>query len=497
MRPAAIAIFGMTVMTTAEVRAPAESAGERLPGSGRGAAGLPRISIVTPSLNQGAFIARTIESVLAQAYPNLEHIVVDGLSSDGTAEILARYPHLTVIREADRGQADAINKGFARASGAILAFLNADDTLEPGALMSVASEIDAAAGRYVVMGRCRFIDEADRFLGIEHPSAFIDHRQVLAIWLGHWLPQPAIFWTRTAWEASGPLDADERLVLDYDLFCRMSRHFAFHPVDRVYANYRLHAGSKTAAADDRTRLERSIAVSRRYWGPWWQPLRWRLALSLLCYRIDRVGRGRALLRRAEAARKAGAWGGAALAGIAGSALAPGVAFYLAFYAPLRGRAAALVKTLIARRLARAAAAAGVAADGAAAAPPPSPQTLAYMANTRLWDDGWAGPRLVLVAEPAAGAVALRLAGEADLAWFPGPLKLTVRIQGGAARELSLAAGGPFSLDIPLPAKAAAPLVVEIVADRWYVPHLFRRNRDFRPLAWRFVSLTPLPAPAGA
>ena len=92
----------------------------------------PRISVVTCSYNQGAFLARTLESVLGQAYPNLEHIVVDGMSSDGTPQVLERYPHLRVIREPDRGQSDAINKGFRLATGEIFCFLNSDDTLEPG-----------------------------------------------------------------------------------------------------------------------------------------------------------------------------------------------------------------------------------------------------------------------------------------------------------------------------------------------------------------------------
>src|SRR5207302_1409290 len=89
---------------------------------------LPRISVVTPSFNQGRFVARTIESVQAQQYPNLEHIVVDGMSTDDTPAILARYPHLRVLREPDCGQADAINKGFGLATGDIYCFLNSDDT---------------------------------------------------------------------------------------------------------------------------------------------------------------------------------------------------------------------------------------------------------------------------------------------------------------------------------------------------------------------------------
>ena len=455
--------------------------------------GFPRISIVTASLNQGAFIERTIRSVLDQGYPNLEHIVVDGLSTDDTAAVLDRYPHLIVIREADRGQADAINKGMARATGEILAFLNADDTLEPGTLASVAREIDPAAGRHVVIGRCRFVDEDDRFLGIEHPSGFVDHQRVLAIWLGHWLPQPAIFWSREAGRLTGPLDAAEHLVLDYELFCRMSRHFVFHPVNRVYADYRLHAASKTMGSDDANRLRHSIRVSRRFWGPWNQPLRWRLEASLLRHRLDRVGHGRALMRRAETAWHAGHRLTALAAGLAGAMLAPGVAFYVGLYPQMRRRAAGLAKRLISARLARAATLGGV--DAALDRPAPSPQTLAHMYHTAVWSDGWAGPRLILTPEtPAPGTAALRLSGHADLSWFPGAQHLTIRVGDAAPISLVLDADGPFQVDLPVPAGSDPPPPIEITAQSWAVPHWFRRNHDFRPLAWRFEALEPVSGP---
>src|SRR5437868_15173719 len=109
---------------------------------------LPRISVVTPSYNQGRFIAQTIDSVLAQGYPNLEHIVVDGMSTDETPAVLARYPHLRVVREPDSGQGEAINKGFRLATGDIFCFLNSDDTFLPGALQRVAKEIDPSRGRH-------------------------------------------------------------------------------------------------------------------------------------------------------------------------------------------------------------------------------------------------------------------------------------------------------------------------------------------------------------
>ena len=169
---------------------------------------LPRVSVVTCSYNQGRFLGRTVESVRAQGYPDVEHIVVDGMSTDETPRVLAGYRHLRVIREPDRGQADAINKGFRAATGDILCFLNSDDTLEPGALARVARELDPARDRQVVVGRCRYIDEQDQPTGVEHPCVYVGHRRLLEIWKGHAIPQPATFWTRAVWERCGPLDVN-------------------------------------------------------------------------------------------------------------------------------------------------------------------------------------------------------------------------------------------------------------------------------------------------
>jgi glycosyltransferase involved in cell wall biosynthesis len=158
----------------------------------------PKVSIVTSSYNQGDFIGRTIDSIRAQDYPDIEHIVVDGMSTDATVDVLARYPHSKVIREPDRGQADAINKGFGSRPGQIFGFVNSDDLLEPGAITAVVDAIDPAAGRHVVMGRCLFIDEHDRFLGVEHPSAFEATGGSSKFGRDTALPQPSIFWTREA-----------------------------------------------------------------------------------------------------------------------------------------------------------------------------------------------------------------------------------------------------------------------------------------------------------
>src|SRR5438309_5772154 len=119
---------------------------------------LPLVSVVTPSLNQGAYIEETIRSVLDQDYPRIEHIVVDGGSTDGTLEILRRYPHLTWVSEPDGGQADAVNKGFRLAEGEIFGWLNADDLYLPGTI-SAAVAVLRETGCGLVHGGWRQIDE--------------------------------------------------------------------------------------------------------------------------------------------------------------------------------------------------------------------------------------------------------------------------------------------------------------------------------------------------
>ncbi len=241
---------------------------------------LPRISVVTSSFNQGDYIARTIESVLAQDYPDLEHIVVDGMSTDETPSVLAKYPHLRVIREPDRGQADAINKGFRVATGDIFCFLNSDDTFFPGTFHRVAREIDPSKGRHVVQGRCLYMDEHDELTGQEHPSRPMSYWRILQAWNTYCVPQPAVFWTPEVWRRCGPLDESLHLALDYDLFCRFRRHYRFHHVDMLFASYRLHQSSKTCSEDASEVTDKTIEISKRYFGSRFGPRYWFLYASL-------------------------------------------------------------------------------------------------------------------------------------------------------------------------------------------------------------------------
>jgi len=244
---------------------------------------LPLITIITPSFNQDSFIEATILSVLEQGYPNFEHIIVDGGSTDDTLAILARYPHLTVTSEPDRGQAEAVNKGLRRSSGEVIGWLNSDDTYYPGALAEAAEIIEPAKGIYIAMGRCAYIDEAGKPTGAEHPSAFVSHQRVVEVWKGYTIPNPAVFFHRTVYEVCGSLDESLYLTLDYDLFCRYTARFDITVVDRLWATYRLHQSAKSSEQSQGELLEKSLEVSRRYWGAAGSTSWWRYQLSFWWY----------------------------------------------------------------------------------------------------------------------------------------------------------------------------------------------------------------------
>lgn len=272
----------------------------------------PVVTIVVPCLNQAKYLRETLQSLVDQDYPALEVIIQDGGSTDGSVAVAQAYARerpeiFKVFVERDSGQADALNRGFARASGSIHGFLNSDDMLLPRVLHSVAAQIDPARGRFIVMGRCLFAGEGTRYVGSEHPAEFVSHFEHLAIWKRGFntIPQPSTFWHRAVWERCGGFDTGEHHVLDYDLFCRYSKHYRFHRVDELWSLYRMHAASKSALRSEEEVLEDTIRVSRKYWGPWFSPLRWRCELSYRAWSGQSHERARHHARRAEEAFAAG------------------------------------------------------------------------------------------------------------------------------------------------------------------------------------------------
>jgi glycosyltransferase involved in cell wall biosynthesis len=211
---------------------------------------LPLVSIVTPSYNQAAFLDATIRSVLEQDYARIEYFIMDGGSTDGSREIIQRYaPRLAGwVSEKDRGQTDAINKGFARASGQILAWLNSDDTYQPGAVRAAVEYLLAHPETGMVYGDCHFIDAAGNIIG-HFPAAQTDYRRLRQGYVH--IPQQASFWRGSLWQQVGPLDASFYFAMDYDLWVRLAKitKLDYNPV--YWANFRLHGSGKTVIADDR------------------------------------------------------------------------------------------------------------------------------------------------------------------------------------------------------------------------------------------------------
>jgi acetyltransferase-like isoleucine patch superfamily enzyme/glycosyltransferase involved in cell wall biosynthesis len=210
----------------------------------------PRISIVTPSYNQGQFIEETIRSVLLQGYPNLEYIIIDAESSDGSVEIIRKYERYLDYwaSEPDSGQSHAINKGFSKASGEILGWLNSDDLLAPGALRNIAEAFDSEKDSPIhwIVGKMAIFKQNDigQVVRIKEPG-FPD---LLEDWLleSWFAPQPSTFWSRHAWEQAGPLREDLHYSFDREYWMRL-RFLGHRPqvLPFILSNFRLHNRSKT------------------------------------------------------------------------------------------------------------------------------------------------------------------------------------------------------------------------------------------------------------
>lgn len=229
-----------------------------------------KISIITPSLNQGSFIEMTIRSVLNQNYPALEYLVVDGGSTDDTLAILNEFSsYLRWVSEPDHGQADAINKGLRIATGDVLAYLNADDLYLPGTLKQVAEYFTVEPDAQWVYGNCRVIEENGNTIGRLIAPYFNLNRM---IYRGAYVPQPAVFWRRTAGAAVGEFDATLRYALDYDYFIRLGMYAPGRYLDVELACFRLQSTSKTISASEKHWRE-SLMVSERYglkpWTLWY------------------------------------------------------------------------------------------------------------------------------------------------------------------------------------------------------------------------------------
>lgn len=220
----------------------------------------PRVSIVTPSFNQGAFLEQTLRSVLLQGYPSLEYFVIDGGSSDDSLRILERYGHFLSgwVSEPDRGQSHAINKGFHRAQGEVLGWVNSDDFLLPAALGHVAERVRAEPDAAAWVGRCRRVDGVSgRLIDTVVPRGL--ERDSIVDWGGRgFFYQPSCFFSARAWHEAGPLDEELQLAMDLDLWIRLAKVGPFVSTDQALSVATRHDAMKTQA--DRTRMHAETAA---------------------------------------------------------------------------------------------------------------------------------------------------------------------------------------------------------------------------------------------
>jgi len=215
---------------------------------------LPRVSIVTPSYNQVEFIEETIRSVLLQGYPDLEYIIMDGGSTDGSVNIIRKYePWLTYwVTERDHGQTEAINRGWEHATGHILAYINSDDCYLGGALAYAVDGFRANPQIGMAYGTAIVVDETGKELRIWNARKF-DLQTMLTD--GSIVPQPATFFSKHALQSVGYLDEKWQMIMDYELCVRVGLHFQTLCIQRSIARFRDHLQSKTHRSFDAMAFE--------------------------------------------------------------------------------------------------------------------------------------------------------------------------------------------------------------------------------------------------
>jgi len=224
---------------------------------------LPSITVVTACLNSAATIEEAIESVRSQGYPRLEHVVVDGGSTDGTLEILERTEGLRYISEPDDGRVDAVNKGVAMATGDVIAWLNADDRYHPGALQAVGEAFAANPDAMWLTGYCDIVDgdgEEIRHAVTSYKSWLLRHWSYRLYLTQNFVSDPATFVRREALADAGPLDPRYRISHDYDLWLRVARRHDPIVLRRTLSSFRMTEGTQSMQGFERQFREHAEAA---------------------------------------------------------------------------------------------------------------------------------------------------------------------------------------------------------------------------------------------
>lgn len=238
---------------------------------------LPKITVVTPSFNQGKFIEETIKSVISQEGDfTLEYIIMDGGSTDETVEVIKKYDTLLKERkwpircgaieffwasEKDGGQSDAINKGFAKCTGEVMNWINSDDRLKPGALSSLVEVMKTRPQAGAWAGSCELVDESGKVLKTVRPFGLT--KDQLASWgITGFFFQPSLFISRKAWKKSGPLDKNLYIAFDLDLFLKIASEFEIFGTDVLWSEATIHGDAKTTAKKPLMKAEKYVVQAR-------------------------------------------------------------------------------------------------------------------------------------------------------------------------------------------------------------------------------------------
>ncbi|MEI9947348.1 MAG: glycosyltransferase family 2 protein [Chitinophagaceae bacterium] len=223
---------------------------------------LPKISVITPSFNQGRFIEQTILSVIAQKYPNTEYIIMDGGSTDNTVDVIKKYEeHITYWQsQKDNGQAAAINDGFKKATGEILCWLNSDDMYMEDVFDRVAQKFKEKENPSIVFGNCHhFTEGGGKTRGSDVVKSFGKYKLSLC----DYVIQPSSFWNRQTWDTVGQLDESLTYTFDWDWFIRaQAKGTEFVPVEDYLSQYRIHDAHKSGSGDKKRTEELKSIVAK-------------------------------------------------------------------------------------------------------------------------------------------------------------------------------------------------------------------------------------------